>query len=541
LNLNLIIMATTGTMRYSKNYTNDTNYKTNLLNSRNVNYSSGSNYIFKERFGKLRWKDIINLDIDSMIRNNDLSPLEPYLENLIFCTVDEEDLQIVPEQSVLKLIKTLQHILEEFLRTQMRLESDNRHLESAYSQILADLQLKENILKENKSTIRALKKEKRNQEVVINSYKCALGDRKEEKIYYFCKQCSGKRFSSENQLYEHNMRRHQGDVSRVSNKTNIDEKLDMMKTHFETYIKSFQDESYMRIFENQKHLESRLNEFKKEKKNEINDIENNFRSTIVDLKDMMKNSLFGFQSKTNESGFNKQYDDTMSILKQQAKQMNEILIEMQRVQNEKIQSVAEQFVTFKQEIAEEFGMQKKKDKKVKKVKNNSEDVEPGFRKIESNRTDSIEIIEKPKKKARFNAGAVESDLSEEEIRVITPNKRKNDTIHDISIPETNPTEMNDARTDFHDSPFITKNNKDESFIKKESKIVPEEKSEYELSVSQESILIQSEEPKIVKVGKRQVDKKLEELAILFDNYALRDYEFYDGKPEYTTKMYHPLI
>jgi hypothetical protein len=462
-----------------------------------------------------------------MVRNNDLSSLEPHLENLIFCTVDEDDLQIVPEQSVLKLIKTFQYILEEFLRTQMRLESDNRQLETSYHQILADLQVKEGLLKENLSTIRALKKEKRNQEIVINSYKCALADKKEEKSYFFCRQCSGKRFSSENALYEHNMRRHQGDVSRISNKTNIDDKLDMMKTHFETYIKSFQNESYMRIFENQRNLESKINE-----------IENSFKNTIVDLKDLIKGSQFAIHMPQKE--VNSNYDETMNILKSQAKQMNEILIEMQRQQNEKIQAVAEQLVSFKKEITEDFKIKKnkKEGKKEKKVKSAYEEkhIEPGFRKIESNeRTESIEVTEMPIKKTKFNAGIIESDFSDQDYRTSTPLKKRADTIHDISIPETNPTEMTDAKTDIPDSPFIIKNNKDISLIKPESKIV-EVKSEYELSVSQESVIIQPEEPKFVKVGNRQVEKKLEELAILFDDYAIRDYEFYDGKPEYTTKM-----
>lgn len=565
--LNLIIMATTG-MRYSKNYTGDyfsTAYKTNLYRSnQNLYSSSGSNYIFKERNSKLRWKEINNLDIDSMIRNNDLSPLEPYLENLIFCTIDDNDLQIVPEQSVLKLIKTLQYILEEFLRTQMKLEADNKQLELSYNQLLQDLSIRDNMLKEFKSEIKVLKKEKRNQEIVINSYKSVIDENKpiaNQKSYYLCRHCSGKKFSSENALFEHNQRRHAYDVSRISNKTNnIDEKLEMMKTHFETYIKSFQNESYIRIFENQKNFESKLNDLRKDKKSEIYDIENNFRNTIIDLKEMLKNSQIGntntFEksSKVNTGSVDKQYEETMNILKIQAKHMNEILTQMQKSQNEKIQAVAEQIVHFKDEIVGEIGKIKTSKKKDKKEKENKEEnsANIGFMKMDSiDKTDSIEIIQNSKNKKIFNAGKIESDFSDNEnqqsvIRVKQPklitnasyskknhNDKETSKYDDISVPDTNPTEINDIKTESNDISIITKNTQINKIYEERKNI---QESVNELSVSQESIIIHPEQPKIIKVGNRFVDKKLEELAQLFDNYALRDYEFYDGKPEYTTNM-----
>jgi len=92
------------------NYIQNLQNLQNLQNSRSPLYSSSNDnlaamqsstpyqgsYIFRERSGRLKWREIQKLDLDSMIKDNDISPLENYLENLIFSNIDETDLQIVP-------------------------------------------------------------------------------------------------------------------------------------------------------------------------------------------------------------------------------------------------------------------------------------------------------------------------------------------------------------------------------------------------------------------------------------------------------------
>jgi hypothetical protein len=599
-------MATTGSLRYSKNFGSDlysTGYRSGHINSRRDNkdlynsYNSNS-YNFKERAGRLRWKEIVGLDIESMIRNNDLGPLDTYLDNMIFSTIDESDLQIVPEHSIVKIFKTFQYLLEHFLSNQIKLENENKHLETSYNQLLQDSSSRENILKENKNLIRALKKEKKEKDMVLTTYKNVIDEYKlkPEKNYFFCRYCSGKKFSSEAALYEHNVRRHgDNNLGKSTHRVNIDDKIDQMKNQFETYIKSFKNESYMKIFENQKHLETKLMELKSEKKNEIVEIENNFKNTIMDLKEMIKTSQIGMvyqpTQKENKESSNKQYEETMNILKSQAKQMNDILLDMQRAQNEKIQSVAEQLVSFKKNISEEFGnlkqeKLKKKEKKDKKYESDDEkksrskekeEVKKEEKKIVTGSIDhagSIEIVnpEKPKKviskKSLFNAGPIESDHSEEEIKNTrkqsTP-RRKASTINktatfkkiestdNFTPHETKPNEFSDVKIESHDSPFMTKISPTNTeplqppkqSLTKNSLTPPVVENKNNFFTSQESIKIEnieptsSEPPKIsdkVKVGKREVSRKLEEMAILFDNYALRDYDYYNGKISYTTKM-----
>jgi hypothetical protein len=144
-------------------------------------YTSNTNPIFfnfKERSGKLKWKEIMRIDLDSMIRANDISSLETYLENLIFSEVNENDIEIITESSTVRLIKIYQYILEYLLHTQIRLENENKMLETNYTSILSDSLVKENTLKENKSMIRTLKKDKRDKEMILNTYKCIIDEYK---------------------------------------------------------------------------------------------------------------------------------------------------------------------------------------------------------------------------------------------------------------------------------------------------------------------------------------------------------------------------
>jgi hypothetical protein len=452
---------------YGSNSPKGVGYSSNVYNS----VSSSGCYNFKERGGRLKWKDIINLDIDGMVRNNDLTPLENYLDNLIFSTIDENDLQIVPEPSILKLLRIYQYTLEYLLYSQQKLEGENRIIETNYNQLIQDIMAKDNALKENKNVIKTLKKEKREKDMVVNTYKCVIdeyktgGVKEQVKNYFYCKICTGKRFSSEEMLFQHHQRRHNLNNSDHSKKSGgIDDKLDQMKTYFETYIKSFQNDSYLKIFENQRNIEQRLNDIKYSQKNNDHDGENNFKHTLLEMKEFLLKSTHG--ANANQTGSNKvgeaeskQYHETMGLLKSQAESMNEMLVGMSKAQDLKIQSVMEQLNSFASNISEEFNTLKqqslkqkeKKDKKREKEEEEKEERKPSPKKtfipavaqVESiefrsvikepsqsvrssvelpkNKTIALlkehvkkEVKAELKKKQYFNAGRVETDNSEDE-------------------------------------------------------------------------------------------------------------------------------
>jgi hypothetical protein len=419
-------------------------------------------YIFKERSGRLKWREIMKLDVDLMIRENDISPLENYLENLIFSNVDETDLQIVPETSFLKLVKINQYVMEFLLDTQQRLEYENKILEVNYSQVVNDAITKENILKENKSLINALKKDKKEKEIVLNTYKCLIDEYKSQGIigvnnnnnnyqsssnsiverkYFFCKFCEGKRFSSEENLEAHLRRRHgrefnSGESSKEFNKNSsltstpkIEEKFEEMKSFFETYVKNFHNDSYLKLIEQQKNLEHKLSEIKSEKGNDFREIENTFKSTLLEMKEMyLKNSMINNQSMSQsqllglantgfvnplnpvnnvnssrmntEKSIRKDSDDEKKLhdvsneksaekaakkIKKETKKMNETLKEVSKEQNEKIEKLMDQFMKFKETIVDEFKEIKEKSIQVSENNFNKKDEQQATKisKVES--------------------------------------------------------------------------------------------------------------------------------------------------------------
>lgn len=497
------------------NYIQNLQNLQNLQNSRSPLYSSSNDnlaamqsstpyqgaYIFKERSGRLKWREIQKLDLDSMIKDNDISPLENYLENLIFSNIDETDLQIVPETSFLKLVKINQYVMEFLLDTQQRLEYENKILEVNYSQLVNEAITKENVLKENKSLINALKKDKKEKEIVLNTYKCLMDEYKShgilaannthgmqssnssvvERKYFFCKFCEGKKFSSEENLDSHLRRRHARDVKEIypghhnessSNnisKPKIEEKFEEMKSFFETYVKNFQNDSFMKLIEQQKNLEYKLIEMKSEKGNDIREIENTFKSTLLEMKEMyLKNSInqsmnqshllgnTGFVNPAShgsqaihspiytEKSMRKDSDDDKKLveneisaekavkknIKKETKKMNETIKEISKEQNEKIEKLINQFLMFKESIVDEFKEIKEKSIVVPesvsdKNKMNSERGERGLRGQRGQReptiisnVESIEIAKEqdsPRKYKLIKENVVEKTISNKKV------------------------------------------------------------------------------------------------------------------------------
>jgi len=156
------------------------NSSQNFYNNLHTNYQTNPafSYVFKERYGKLNWKDVVKIDIDLLIRNNDITPIEDYIENLVFSNIEDNDMQVIPESFILKLLRTYQYIIEYLMFTQQKVENDNKSIEIQYNTMITDAANKEAKMKENKLRINALKKENKQKEVVLSTYKFLLDDYK---------------------------------------------------------------------------------------------------------------------------------------------------------------------------------------------------------------------------------------------------------------------------------------------------------------------------------------------------------------------------
>ena len=112
------------TQYYEDNIENNKNFNQNtknqLINSQNLidedNYNdliSGNrtNYIPSNRQKiSINWKNVKNIDLDLIANTNDLTLLNENLENLIYSSVTNDDIQSVSEENVVKLIQILQYI-----------------------------------------------------------------------------------------------------------------------------------------------------------------------------------------------------------------------------------------------------------------------------------------------------------------------------------------------------------------------------------------------------------------------------------------------
>ncbi len=391
-------------MQGSGTLTSQEKYYTNL-------YTANQNsmfFSFKERSGKLRWKEIMRLDIETMIKNNDISPLENHLENLIFSNVNENDVEVITENITVKLIKIYQHILEYLLHTQIRLENENKMLETNYNQALNESIIKETALKENKTLIGTLKKDKREKENILTTYKCIIEEYKkggfantinynntknnklsssvnpysssandDKKQYFFCKYCSGKKFSSEEYLNNHMQRRHGKNKNETIDKNdlditdlrqsrrdyvkNLENSVEELKNLFHNFIKNNSSNEYFnKLAENQKVLENKLGDVKNDKEKTVNLMEENFKKTLLEIKEFVKSSV---NNNNHNSSYKDDYHENESLIKQKEgidtiksniNDMNTMISEIKKNQNEKMQNVYDQLNNIKTTISSEL-------------------------------------------------------------------------------------------------------------------------------------------------------------------------------------------
>ena len=92
-------------------------------NNQNPNMISSANNIYPRPFQKLKWRNIMKIDIDLIRNSNDLSLINSNLENIIFSDITEDDIQDVPEDNVIKLIKILQFINDYLLDQRQMINS----------------------------------------------------------------------------------------------------------------------------------------------------------------------------------------------------------------------------------------------------------------------------------------------------------------------------------------------------------------------------------------------------------------------------------
>ena len=167
----------------SKNSYNDKNnqYNPYLNGSQNFGSSNGSNYNQQNLYSphsknSLKWRNIMKIDLPLLQNSRDLNLIQTHLENLVFGDISEEDIQTLPEVNIVKLIQILQTSCDILLYEQQDLENERDKLEKENIQQINKFKHKEKKINSNKDKISHLKKAKKRDISVLETYQNAINN-----------------------------------------------------------------------------------------------------------------------------------------------------------------------------------------------------------------------------------------------------------------------------------------------------------------------------------------------------------------------------
>ena len=296
---------------------------------------------FAKRQDKLNLNIVNNIDLNNVIRMNNITPLEKISGNLIYQEIKEEDFE---DPNLPKLLKTFQYALEYLNAKQTKLDQVNKKLNIEYNQLINQSFEIEEKLKINKKQItknKAKKKEHemllltyeslvnfncnpaQNTNIIMNNIKSNYDENISEydrgRIYsmgggignarFYCHICNGKYFNSEIGLENHMKKRHLTQIRQNSQREKeemkveeiqdmYDKKLEETRNHFQNLLmqqnemitkSNLQEEIYNKnrekdeqlklLIENNKNNNERIGNMFKEFKNN----QDEFNQKILDL------------------------------------------------------------------------------------------------------------------------------------------------------------------------------------------------------------------------------------------------------------------
>ena len=150
------------------NYYNEYN-KTNALHLKyqNMNQTEVPQMKFANRQGSLNLNLIKKLDLNYVIKTNNIIPLEKLSQNLIYSEIKDEDYE---DQNIPKLLRTFQYALEYLNEKQSKLEATNNKLNLEYNQLINQSYELEEKLKINKRQIAKNSSDKKEREMILITY-----------------------------------------------------------------------------------------------------------------------------------------------------------------------------------------------------------------------------------------------------------------------------------------------------------------------------------------------------------------------------------
>lgn len=221
-----------------------------------------SNFEFKQRYGKLNWEQVIQLDLESILAQGDIESLQSTLENLTYSTIDREDMERIGDSNLIKVFKLSQLATEYLISIHSQLDSTGKEFLTKQKRYYEEnLELK-NSLVDLEKEVGTLKSEYLEKKKAVQTYELLLKQpgtaaimnkvvtRANAITCEFCK----KAFISHDFLEEHKKRRHTSDLSHDSAPSiEISPFLDIFKTFTEQRIQEVTD-SHKREIESLKEI-----------------------------------------------------------------------------------------------------------------------------------------------------------------------------------------------------------------------------------------------------------------------------------------------
>ena len=165
-------------------------------------------FSFQERSGRINWRNVMNIDIDKMVKEVDLRQLESLLQNLTYAHLDREDLERLGDAHFVKLFRLSQLSIEYLIYTQNYLETLTTSLDLHYQNSYAETAKIRSAIQKQSQENKTLKKELKLKQKTLTTYEYLLKlPAEQDQEFYKCKQCP-KFFISTAFLQKHYARSH---------------------------------------------------------------------------------------------------------------------------------------------------------------------------------------------------------------------------------------------------------------------------------------------------------------------------------------------
>ena len=142
-------------------------------NYNSLNYSN--QYYPNQRF---QWNEILR------VNPNDSHSVEPYLDNLLYSSLDKREIDTLPGNNIVQLVNVLQGVAKNTINNQMNLQKQNYTLNNKINSMSSNqINNFKSYNDKNKNEIKHLKKKNKEQEQLINTYRKVLeGNEKYSKL-----------------------------------------------------------------------------------------------------------------------------------------------------------------------------------------------------------------------------------------------------------------------------------------------------------------------------------------------------------------------